>query len=87
MITKDPELYDGKTIKLAEEAAILEGIELARVYFEEAGGDIWNFGLDANGILWMSLKGESGGGVPEPAAWVLLALGMLGLGFRRLKFN
>ena len=87
VITEDPELYDGQTIKLAEEAAILEGIELAGVYFEEAGGDIWDFGLDVNGNLWMSLKGESGGGVPEPAAWVLLALGMLGLGFRRLKFN
>lgn len=88
VITEDPELYDGQTIKLAEEAAILEGIELAGVYFEEAGGaDIWNFGLDAAGNLWMSLKGESGGDVPEPAAWVLLALGMLGLGFRRLKFN
>ena len=81
VITEDPEIYDGQTIKLAEEAAILEGIELAGVYFEEAGGDVWDFGLDANGNLWMSLKGESGGGgeVPEPATWALLLLGMLGL--------
>ena len=79
VITEDPEMYDGKIIKLAEEEAILEGIELAGVYFEEAGGDIWDFGLDAVGNLWMSLKGESGGGVPEPATWALLLLGMLGL--------
>ena len=82
VITEDPEMYDGKTIKLAEEEAILEGIELAGVYFEEAGGDVWSFGLDARGNLWMSLKGESGGGggeTPEPATWALLLLGMLGL--------